>query len=79
MPKFSRAGCGQSQHFGGFGRRWLGFFAKTHVSDAFNGASSSPGRALGELAGKAIGSRQHETRRDEARLPRPWKVHQQVP
>lgn len=56
----------------------LASFAKTRVSDAFNGASSSPGRAVGELAGKAIGSRRHETRRDEARLPRLWGVHQQA-
>lgn len=46
-------------------------FAKTHVSDALNGASSSPDRTVGELAGKAIGSHRHETRRDEATLARP--------
>lgn len=57
----------------------LASFAKTRVSDAFNGASSSPDRTVGELAGKAIGSRRHETRRDEARLPRLWSVHQQAP
>lgn len=54
-----------------FGRRSLSFFARTHASDAFNGASSIPvgpwEKGLGrQLA--AVGTRRDETKRDSLDL-----------